>query len=281
MRAIKKPEISAISVYKACISKIRNRTLREKYNQISSSIDAAEKEYQARSEEIKWFMIERGDSVDSVLNKSEMEKLYSQRMVGQTAPGRSHYDKLKNGSPNGICPLCGQRSVSTLDHFLPKSNYPLLVVLPLNLIPACADCNKAKLNNFPDTEEKQVIHPYYDDVEKYQWLCATVKEDDPGAIKFYTANIKEYDEILNQRIKHHFAEFKLADLYRSNAYSTVSEIKYRLNKLFEKGGAEAVRIYLSEEELSRRKNYINSWQTAAYQAMMNSDWFCGGGFNNF
>lgn len=281
MRVIIKPDLVAKKVYETCISKVKNKALKIKLNQISDSIEAADQEYQEKSAEKKWFLIESGDGIDGVVGKADMEKVYTQRMVGQKAPGGTLYNQLKNASPNGICPLCGQRAVTTLDHFLPKADFPSLVVVPLNLIPACSDCNKQKLDKVPGRESEQTLHPYYDDVTREQWLFAEVKETTPGSIRFYILGVDVYGEVLNERINFHFIELGLGNLYMANANSTVTEIQFRLNKLHKKGGKNAVKSYLKEEEESRRDNHVNSWNTAAYQAMMNSDWFCDGGFNEF
>ena len=281
MKVIAKPDLVAKDVYETCISKVRNRALKERFRQISGSIEVAAREYQEKSEEQQRFLIESSDGVDGVVGKAEMEKVYTQRMVGKKAPGRALYDQLKNAAPNGICSLCGQRAVSTLDHFLPKADFPSLVVVPLNLIPACSDCNKAKLDKVPGSESEQTLHPYYDDVTCEQWLFAEVIEENPGSIRFYTSDVDVYSEALNERIKFHFRELDLGSLYMSNANSTVTEIQFRLNRLHQKGGKNSVKAYLEEEEESRRNNHVNSWNTAAYQAMMNNDWFCDGGFNEF
>ena len=62
-------------------------------------------------------------------------------MVRKNGPGRATYDLLKLSAKGGFCPLCGQRNVSTLDHYLPKESYPDLSILPINLVRACSDCN--------------------------------------------------------------------------------------------------------------------------------------------
>lgn len=49
-----------------------------------------------------------------------------------------------------VCPACDgklpdrlkQRRLSDLDHFLPKSLYPLLALHPRNLVPICTECNR-------------------------------------------------------------------------------------------------------------------------------------------
>src|SRR5262245_19880217 len=80
---------------------------------------------------------------------SEMVAVYDNRLVKKTAPGRRIYDKIFTSAPNDKCPLCGHRNVKTLDHYLPKALFPALTVTPINLIPACSDCNKAKLSTAP------------------------------------------------------------------------------------------------------------------------------------
>ena len=112
-----------------------------------------------------------------------MEKVYTDRMAKEKVPGRPVYDRLK--ASQDICPFCGQRVVSQLDHYLPKANFPVLSVVPYNLVPSCSDCNKSKLSDVPNSEEEQIFHPYYDDVTTEQWLFAEVVEGTEVTLCFY------------------------------------------------------------------------------------------------
>ncbi|TGA97710.1 hypothetical protein E4665_11460 [Sporolactobacillus shoreae] len=71
-------------------------------------------------------------------------KVYTQKMVPKSQLGRPYYDLFLSLPPNEKCPYCGQKKVSTLDHFLPKSVYTPLIVTPTNLVPSCKDCNTEK-----------------------------------------------------------------------------------------------------------------------------------------
>ena len=51
-----------------------------------------------------------------------------------------------------------------------------------------------------------------------------------------------------------------------------------LRQDFDNGGAAAVRVELEYQWESRQANRVNSWQTATYEALAESDWFCDGGF---
>src|SRR5690606_34072146 len=106
--------------------------------------------------------------VGRVVSAEEMCSLYA-RMSRPKAAGRRYYNLIRSAPLHGQCPLCGHRQVATLDHYLPKSEFPAFAVLPLNLIPACRDCNSAKLARVVLSANEQTLHPYYDDVDGEQW----------------------------------------------------------------------------------------------------------------
>ena len=169
--------------------------------------------------------------------------------------------------------------MSTLDHHLPKARYPALAVTPINLVPACADCNRAKTDSIAKTREEQSLHPYFDDVEDESWLEAEVVEGAPAALRFYVRPPDTWDELKIGRVRYHFRLFNLAALYASHAAEELVGIRYRLTTLLDcGGGAGAVREHLQEEAESRGAIKANSWQAAVYKALANCDWYCDGGF---
>lgn len=83
------------------------------------------------------------------------------------------YDNRKNGGPlkrirqtKGIlcCPMCGSPTTGTLDHYLPREQYPEFSVLPCNLVPACGLCNSgAKGKTYKGVASpERFLHPYFD-----------------------------------------------------------------------------------------------------------------------
>ena len=61
----------------------------------------------------------------------------------------------------GRCPICGASfgySQVSLDHVLPKSEYPSLAILPLNLVPICLYCNMRKNSKIGE----RIFHPYFE-----------------------------------------------------------------------------------------------------------------------
>ncbi|RTR27024.1 HNH endonuclease [Shewanella atlantica] len=278
MRTLTKPTLVPKTVYLTCISRVRNPQLRTDLESVTDTIEADALDYENHSQSTDWHLINESVDVDNTISKDEMEKVYNNRMANIKAPGRAYYDELKGSSPFSICPLCGHRTVEQLDHYLPQSKFPSLVVLPINLVPSCEKCNKIKLNKTPKNAEEQTLHPYYDDVTGHQWLFAEVNEPSP-TLFFFVKDVALFDDELNKRINYHFKTLGLNALYGSQTGAYIAGIRYRLSDLHSKGGLDAVKEYLLEEEVSRRKDHINSWQRAMFQALTDSDWFCDGGFN--
>lgn len=279
MRIIDKPEDDPKDVFLTCISRVRSANLKNRLNSVADNVNEAAAEFDQNGMNKSFYRLNEHDNIAGIVTKNEMEKVYSSRMAKVGAPGRPFYEKLKASAPHAICPLCGHRTVSTLDHYLPKAHFPSLTVIPFNLIPACSDCNKLKLSVVPKTTEEQTLHPYYDDVTSEQWLFSEVIEDTPVSIRFFVKDVNDWSDALNARIKYHFNIYGLASLYTSQAATELANIRSQLNNILVKSNAENVREHLLESFHSRNNNHRNSWQTAMYKAMADNEWFCNGGFN--
>ncbi|WP_156771606.1 HNH endonuclease [Labrys sp. WJW] len=208
----------------------------------------------------------------------EMEKVYTRRMAKIGAPGRDIYDAIFAASPGGRCPLCMQRSVATLDHHLPKAHFPSLAVAPLNLIPACSDCNKAKLDAIPASAEEVPLHPYFDRLSDEVWLHAEVVERRPTALRFYTTRPAGWSDVLVARVQSHFRSLGLAALFASEAAEELLNIRHQLSLLNAANPERGVRDELHRRAISCATARANGWRTAAYRAWSESNWFCSGGF---
>lgn len=277
MVKITKPTDSPKKVFETCISNFRDEVFKSKLESISSYIDSEANTYNIQASSNNLSSIAQILNVNGIITVDEMKKVYEQKFVKKGQPGRKYYEKLRLSAKNNICPLCNQRTVTTLDHVLPKTLYPTFAVTPFNLIPACADCNKIKDTYKPTTTEEEILHPYYDDISSIQYLYANINEETPPSINFYieSSNPKT---LIEKRLQKHFDLFELNKLYTSNAAEELANIQLRLNKLYESGGYTNVKEYLKEEFDSRYANNKNSWQAAMYKTLSESEWFCNGGF---
>ena len=278
MKRIGKPEIAASQVLTQCASLIKNKELAARLLSVIDYVASAENEYSQHATIGQLCAIASSDNVLDIVLGKEMEGMYKGPFRRPSSPLRRVYDAIKLSAPNGICPLCCQRDASTLDHYLPVSKFPAFAVTPINLVPACSNCNHIKLSRVSHTAEDQTIHPYFDDFDGEQWLFSEIIESKPVSAFFYIQPPGNLTITQKKRLEVHFNTFKLASLYTTYAAVELTSRSTRLKRLFDSGGEKAVVGFLEEEELSERVVAKNSWQAALYQALLSSKWFCSGGF---
>lgn len=104
--------------------------------------------------------------------KKKMTSLFEDFMKANGVDGKTNGVWLTQQLGTRTCPYCNRQYTFTikqsktspsirpqLDHFLPKSKYPLLALSFYNLIPACTECNRIKRDEVLD------IYPYNDDFD--------------------------------------------------------------------------------------------------------------------
>lgn len=277
MRKLPKPIFSVDDIVNDCVRSIQSQELKTRLRNAKETIATAAQTYDSRGALGELHLIAGSDTVDEV-SAAEMEKLYKQTFV-KSKRTRPIYASLKKACRNDICPLCGQRTVHQLDHYLPVSQHPVMAVTPINLVPACSECNKLKLAHDPVSAEEQTLHPYFDDLTNVRWLFAKVEQTQPVSIVFRATPVEDLSPVLKSRITWHFNMFHLGELYASHAAEELSNIRYGLNLVATgANAANELTAHLQREAQSRSAIHRNSWQTAMYEALAQSDWFCDGGF---
>ena len=75
----------------------------------------------------------------------------------------AHIRRMREESSHLCCPMCGSLHSGTLDHVLPKEDYPAFSVFSLNLVPAC-NCNskRGRISVGANAGER-ILHPYFDE----------------------------------------------------------------------------------------------------------------------
>jgi len=146
----------------------------------------------------------------------------------------------------------------------------------INLVPCCKDCNTGKGSSFTNVKEEQALHPYYDDFTNEQWLFAEVLETSPLSIRFSVNAHTNWTDVSKARVEAHFIEYDLKNRFSVEATNEVAKINssfmlYTLNKRLRKK-------QLKKEFLNLKKLHLNSWESALYQALAESDWYCREGY---
>ena len=125
MRKLNAPGDSVQDVFSTCIESYRDAALKNRLRSIVPVLSDEASRFEDCVLTSKTHTIPTADNVGGVVSKAEMLDIYESKFVKGT--GRPYYDKYMSLPTNGKCPFCGIGTVSTLDHYLPKSKYPALV----------------------------------------------------------------------------------------------------------------------------------------------------------
>ncbi|MFD4865301.1 HNH endonuclease [Streptomyces sp. NPDC058412] len=275
-----RPRHGARDSYEACISRTREITRRTRLRAAADAVEAAGEAYRlgAAAGSLHALRPEEFQIPGIGQDEKAVTWVYENGMV-KGGPGRAIYDELMASPKHGQCPLCGHGIVSQLDHFMPKSSYPALCVDPLNLIPACSDCNKTKGDTKATRAEELPLHPYFDDIDSEPWLAARViHEDGSVRLEFYVSPPDSWDQVLTDRARNHFRLFNLRKTYALQANWYIGEIRGRLRGILTRGGADAVRAELLEGADSSLSERPNSWIGVTYRSLAEDSAFCEGAF---
>ncbi|TKI70385.1 HNH endonuclease [Sulfurimonas crateris] len=275
MRIIPKPNISPVRAYVACYSSFANPVIQNNFKSIASFINTQSMLYDTNANNMNLYTFQPHVVVQGTISKNDMKTLYKNNMV-QNKRGRKIYDKLLSLAPLSRCPYCGVGEVSTLDHYLPKAEFPIFSVLPHNLVASCKDCNTGKLASYATTQNTQTLHPYYDDFTTQQWLYARVLQTSPVSIEFYVNPHATWNQVDKDRVKEHFVNYKLYGRFAMQAANVLADLREEF--ILYNSTPLDIQQELQKKARSYESRYKNSWETAMYQALYQDQWYYNGGY---
>ncbi|MHA1630719.1 MAG: HNH endonuclease [Candidatus Heimdallarchaeota archaeon] len=279
MRKLPLPTISDIDTYLTCVAGVNKDELKERFKSCCNDIHKKAEEYSEKAKRAELFTIpplitkDENYIVIGALTKKELMKLYSYYMV-QKEPARSLYDKILV-SANDKCPFCGGIGLpSTLDHYLPKANYPQLAVLPINLIPCCKDCNTGKSNSLAKNAEAQALHPYFEKNHFFEekWISGRVIQERPISVEFYADPPVHWDDLQRNRAISHFKDFDLAKRFSVQTADEISILHSQRSNFMKNYSYEQFRDYLFS--VAQGVPFINHWKAVMYNTLANDKWYC-------
>ncbi|HDH7802490.1 TPA: HNH endonuclease [Raoultella ornithinolytica] len=285
MKSVSLPSIIYDDLISSCIGSIESTDLSDRLESATVHLRNAGNLYNTCATNSNLFQTisflgDDDDIVVGYVTKKELKNLYTAQMVPASKPSRTYYDDIKLLAPLGICPFCGFGHVKTLDHYLPKSKFPLLSIFPSNLVPCCTDCNKGKLAKVATTQGEQCLHPYFNDriFIDDQWIIATVQHSKPAAVIYHIVHPTSWSTTNKERASNHFKEYDLASRFSVQAGSELASLRKELLIDLAAGGVKEVHKNLLKKEMAAKDLEVNSWKTAMYQALSIDQWFYQGGF---
>jgi hypothetical protein len=271
---ITRPDDDAETVFRRAALRTRDVGHRSELLGMSVRVGERTAEYLELANSNRLFQMKAEEPVG--ISSERLSNLYDRVLV--KGKERPLYDRIKASAKFNLCPLCGQRDVKTLDHYLPRCDYPELAVFPVNLVPCCPVCNKSKLAHVATAHDEQTFHPYFDDWNTHRILHATIEVDQSVSVIFSIVAAPGFPAENVQRARHHFDLLELGQLYGVHAAVELVESKDIFRRHFADGAA-ILRNELRHTALSCQRSNLNSWRAALYWGLAQSDDFCNGGFH--
>lgn len=274
MISLDSPSMSPVEVFDACGSKVQHGLDRAAFSRARLSYASLPRSYNLLASGHRLHQYRSSPVGD--LTVEHHRRMYENHLVGGAS--RPVYEQILVGSPSGRCAYCGVGVAASLDHYLPLGQFPELSVLPRNLVPACADCNRSKGEFTPSKRADELFHPYFDAWADEIRLTATPLFGEFISVRYSVVSLEGSNPMNAERATHHLERLKLDRLYRMNAMVELSERKRQLEGIFEVAGADGLRRFLVGEVDSRAAAERNGWRAALCQGLADSDEFCDGGF---
>lgn len=287
MRRLSRPGFSQQSVFAACLQGIGNIDLASRCNAVTQYLCQQEARYDQLGSQGQlhlWQSHPRGFDANIAVGEvtvGEFKWLYTNQLARELKPARIYYDQLRVSAPGNICPYCGFGVVETIDHFLPKGHYSSLSLLPLNLVPACRDCNFGK-NAVVFNVFTMPSHPYFEEdcVFEDEWLKADIAQDPIPHVGFNAVPPADWPIAISQRVKSHFTDFDLAKRYSVQGAERLKFYANMINDLVGSGAAHLTQNFLVGNVRSELNACgLNSWQTALARAVATDAWFMTTGYS--
>ncbi|QUM87428.1 hypothetical protein HWV03_00545 [Moritella sp. 36] len=205
---------------------------------------------------------------ETVIRKKSLINLYSPKP--EQTPFR-HLEEMRSEHGLLFCPSCGEDGApGTLDHYLPKTEFPELAVCIANLTPMCSTCQGKKSSDYlTDDGRKAFLHPYYDEIsvslfhvdiwppfDKPSAFNVTVKGTISGGLKLLVESHIEGIDFKNRFEK--YCASKHLHLLKLMAEEREDEEPMR--------AAQLIRRFLRQEN----KKAINAWGSIYYESVLST-----------
>ncbi len=273
MHSSDKPEYLFFDVFDDCANHRRN-PVKTSLRNLFPLIDTAAQIYDTKmSSCTSWEIDKISASSITPLSYKDFESLYDEKMVGGKTHARNIYDKILANSIQFGCCFCTYEDPTELDHFLPKTGFPEFSVLPLNLVPSCHRCNKAKDTHEPTSLSDSFIHPYFETLtEDILWLEAAADySNEIPVIEFFITD--KLSTAQKERFEFQFEKLDLGNRYSRQAAREISSRQVRWSELFAELGPPGLQLDLLKEQQSASSHNRNSWKSAFYDCVQKDEKF--------
>lgn len=190
---------------------------------------------------------------------------------------REFNKSIKNQQPRGvrsICQNCSIDSIGTLDHVIPKEEFPEFSVNPLNLFPCCSKCNSYKSSNWRFGDKMLFLNLYLDELPEEQYLFVQINGDNLDNIDFeyFIENRNGIEENLFEQIKSHFTRLHLLERMNLKAVDEFDKLIIDLETYIDELPMEEIFQIVTAEAHKLKQIYgQNHWLPVLKLALIGSE----------
>ncbi|PGL47818.1 hypothetical protein CN922_21900 [Bacillus cereus] len=128
-----------------------------------------------------------------------------------------------------VCPYCDMNKINrdlvSVDHFLPKSKFPILSIFPDNLIVSCKGCNE---NIKGENIKTPIAHPYYEEVANH--FTFQVDDSNLDQFKIEVKMNEDNSSLMNKKIENFLSLFEIKERYDMNMTAELKDFRDEIRK---------------------------------------------------
>lgn len=223
------------------------------------------------------------DSYDNIISQYQLKpssSIYSLhedllKSYYNSAPTKLNANLItrRNNHELIYCPYCGDPKIpDTLDHFMPKDDWPEFSFFPNNLVPQCRGCAPIKgTQYFCDiTSTAKFLHPiYFDILNKLRFIIRVSFDISNSNIEFHISykisNMTAPNDL--SRLKSHIKNLKLNMRIKFFCMQKYSYWKNKIS-LKEFNIKQALNQRITEKDQS---DLQRDWETTLYIGMLDNE----------
>lgn len=172
------------------------------------------------------------------------------------------------------CQYCTVTPVESLDHYIPKEEFPEYSIHANNLVPCCKTCNGHKSYVWRGGQGQRLFINFYRDLllEQQFLFCEVLEDNGEVDFRFYIDNVVGLGQQEFDMIESHFTRLHLRERMRMKANGIISELETTITL-----SSLPLADVIVEVETSATRNFqsygANYWKSIAEIAMVRSPIF--------
>lgn len=173
-----------------------------------------------------------------------------------------------------LCPNCTINNVQSLDHCIPKSEFPEFSDNPKNLMQCCMTCNGKKSKIWRTNAARIFLNLFIDEIPPIQFLFVRgeLREEIP-VFSFRLEQSEGIDDLLYAKIKSHYFGLDLLNRFADNSSDVADELAFTIKPWVEKNlPLDTIKESILKTALNMQEKFgKNYWKAILYIECVSND----------